>query len=97
MKSTSTTSLARDYASKREEYFEYARSEMLEYVPSDCRTVLDVGCGTGSFGASVRKRTGCEVWGVESNAGSIQKAEKNMDKVFHGYFGSELDLPSGLL
>jgi 2-polyprenyl-3-methyl-5-hydroxy-6-metoxy-1,4-benzoquinol methylase len=35
------------------------------------------------------------VWGVESNAGSIQKAEQNIDKVFHGYFGSELDLPSG--
>jgi 2-polyprenyl-3-methyl-5-hydroxy-6-metoxy-1,4-benzoquinol methylase len=94
LKSESVDSLAADYASKREEYFEYPRSEMLEYVPSFCRRMLDVGCGTGSFGASVRKRTGCEVWGVESNAGSIQKAEQNIDKVFHGYFGPELDLPS---
>src|SRR5438034_11544809 len=68
---------------------------MLEYVPSLCRKVLDVGCGTGSVGASIRKRTGCEVWGVESNAGSIQQAEQNIDKVFHGYFGPELDLPLG--
>ena len=68
---------------------------MLEYVPSLCRKVLDVGCGTGSVGASIRKRTGCEVWGVESNAGSIQKAEQNIDKVFHGYLGPELDLPLG--
>jgi len=68
---------------------------MLEYVPSLCRRVLDVGCGTGNFGASIRKRTGCEVWGVESNAESIQKAEQNIDKVFHGYFGPELDLPPG--
>jgi SAM-dependent methyltransferase len=95
LKSESKDSLARDYASKREEYFECPRSEMLEYVPSLCRRVLDVGCGTGSFGASIRKRTGCEVWGVESNAGSIQKAEQNIDKVFHGYFGPELDLPPG--
>ena len=68
---------------------------MLEYVPSLCRRVLDVGCGTGNFGASIRKRTGCEVWGVESNAGSIQKAEQNLDKFFYGYFGAELDLPAG--
>jgi len=88
-------SLARDYASKREEYFECPRREMLEYVPSLCRRVLDVGCGTGSFGASLRKRTGCEVWGVESHARSIPKAEENLDKVLHGYFGTELDLPSG--
>jgi 2-polyprenyl-3-methyl-5-hydroxy-6-metoxy-1,4-benzoquinol methylase len=95
LKSESKDSLATDYASKREEYFECPRSEMLEYVPSLCRRVLDVGCGTGSFGASIRKRTGCEVWGVETNAGSIQKAEQNIDKVFHGYFGPKLDLPPG--
>ena len=95
MKSESKDSLARDYASKREEYFECPRLEMLEYVPSDCRKVLDVGCGAGSFGASIRKRIDCEVWGVESNAGSIQKAEQNIDRVFQGYFGPELDLPPG--
>jgi 2-polyprenyl-3-methyl-5-hydroxy-6-metoxy-1,4-benzoquinol methylase len=95
MKSESKDSLAGDYASKPEEYFECPRSEMLEYVPSLCRRVLDVGCGTGSFGASLRRRTGCEVWGVESNAGSIPKAEENLDNVRHGHFGPELDLPSG--
>ena len=95
IKSESKDTLARDYASKREEYFECPRPEMLEYVPSLCRRVLDVGCGTGSFGASLRKRTGCEVWGVESNAPSIPKAEENLDKVLHGYFGPELDLPAG--
>jgi SAM-dependent methyltransferase len=95
MKSESKDDLASDYASKPEEYFECPRPEMLEYVPSLCRRVLDVGCGTGNFGASIRKRTGCKVWGVESSAGSIQKAEQNLDKVFHGYFGPELDLPSG--
>ena len=95
IKSESKDNLARDYASKREEYFECPRPEMLEYVPSLSRRVLDVGCGTGSFGASLRKRTGCEVWGVESNAPSIPKAEENLDKVLHGYFGPELDLPSG--
>ena len=93
MRSESIDSMARDYSSKREEYFECPRSEMLEYVPSHCRKVLDVGCGAGSFGASIRKRTDCEVWGVESDAGCIQKAEQNIDKVFHGYFGPELDLP----
>jgi 2-polyprenyl-3-methyl-5-hydroxy-6-metoxy-1,4-benzoquinol methylase len=68
---------------------------MLEYVPSDSRKVLDVGCGVGSFGASIRKRTDCEVWGVESHAACIQKAKQNIDKVLHGYFGPELGLPPG--
>jgi 2-polyprenyl-3-methyl-5-hydroxy-6-metoxy-1,4-benzoquinol methylase len=95
VRSESKDNLASDYASKPEEYFECPRLEMLDYVPSICRNVLDVGCGTGSFGASLRKRTGCEVWGVESNAGSIQEAEQNIDKVFHGYFGAELHLPLG--
>ena len=67
---------------------------MFEYVPSHCRRVLDVGCGAGTFGATIRQRIGCEVWGVESDAGCIQKAEQNIDKVFHGYFGPELGLPS---
>jgi 2-polyprenyl-3-methyl-5-hydroxy-6-metoxy-1,4-benzoquinol methylase len=95
IKSESKDSLAADYASKPEYYYECPRSEMLAYVPSLCRSVLDVGCGTGNFGASIRTRTGCEVWGVESNAESIRKAEQNIDKVFHGYFGPELDLPPG--
>src|SRR5215469_5680978 len=95
MRSESIDSLARDYSSKREEYFECLRSEMLEYVPSNCRKVLDVGCGFGSFGASLRKRTNCEVWGVEGDSGCIRKAEENVDRVLQGYFGRELDLPPG--
>lgn len=68
---------------------------MVEYVPSFCRKVLDVGCAAGIFGASIRERTNCEVWGVESNAACIPKAEQNINKVLHGYFGPELALPSG--
>jgi 2-polyprenyl-3-methyl-5-hydroxy-6-metoxy-1,4-benzoquinol methylase len=64
-------------------------------VPSYCRKLLDVGCGAGSFGASVRERTGCEVWGVESDPGCIQKAKQNIDKVLQGYFGPDLDLLPG--
>ena len=93
MTSEPKDSLATDYATKRNDYFDCARSEMLAYVPTICRKVLDVGCGSGSFGAILRKRNGCEVWGVESNAGTISSAEQNIDKVFHGYFGPELRLP----
>jgi 2-polyprenyl-3-methyl-5-hydroxy-6-metoxy-1,4-benzoquinol methylase len=95
MKAEQKDSLITDYALKRGDYFECARSEMLEFVPPRSRKVLDVGCGTGSFGASVRKRTGCEVWGVESNEGCIQKAKQHIDRVVHGYFGPELALPLG--
>jgi 2-polyprenyl-3-methyl-5-hydroxy-6-metoxy-1,4-benzoquinol methylase len=93
MSSELNDALAPEYAAKRADYFGCERPEMLAFIPASSRKVLDVGCGSGGFGASVRNRTGCEVWGVEPNADCIGKAERNLNKVLHGFFGPELNLP----
>jgi len=85
-----------DYASKSAEYFTEARPEMLCFVPSNCRRLLDVGCGTGTFGASLKKQNPqIEVWGVEPFASAAAKAADKLDRVITGPFQPETGLPAG--
>lgn len=93
MKPVQTDSLVTDYASKREEYFECPRPEMLGYVPDSCRNVLDVGCGRGLFGKAIRQRNKCEVWGVEPDGDCIFQAKENLNQALHGCFSPDLSLP----
>ena len=57
------------------------RAEMLSYVPSDAKRVLDVGCGTGLFGSALRKR-GCYVAGIEPWAEPARAARQRLDEVY---------------
>jgi len=85
-----------DYASKSADYFTVARQEMVCFVPANCRRLLDVGCGTGTFGASLKKQNPqIEVWGVEPFASAAAKAADKLDRVITGPFGAESDLPAG--
>lgn len=87
-------SLRADYASKSLGYFQNARTEMLDLVPLSCRTVLDVGCGSGVFGKCLQKRQSCEVWGVEPEPKCLPEAAENLHKVLPGYFQTGLPLPA---
>ena len=82
------------YAEKRADYFECARPEMLELFPSKSRRVLDVGCGSGVFGETLRDRFGCEVWGVEPDSKSAGKASATLHRAIHGCFDERLELPA---
>jgi len=84
-----------DYASKVAGYFTEARPEMLRFVPAHCRRLLDVGCGTGTFGASLKQIQQIEVWGVEPFASAAAKAADKLDRVITGPFEPESDLPAG--
>jgi 2-polyprenyl-3-methyl-5-hydroxy-6-metoxy-1,4-benzoquinol methylase len=86
-------SLAADYASKNEDYYNFPRPEMYKFLPASYRTLLDVGCGRGAFGAFIRKQTKCEVWGVEPDAECLPQAQTNLDKVLHGCFVPGMELP----
>jgi 2-polyprenyl-3-methyl-5-hydroxy-6-metoxy-1,4-benzoquinol methylase len=78
------------YAIKKDEYYDQSREEMLEFVPSNVHSVLDVGCSSGGFGRILKERMQCEVWGIEPTD-SAQIASKYLDKVFQDYFGPALD------
>ena len=69
---------------KQMDFYSYPRAEMLEFIPSSSRRILDVGCGDGSFGAVVKQKVEAEVWGVEINTVAARLADRKIDKVVVG-------------
>ena len=80
-----------DYENKPEGYYNNIRYEMLKYLPLDAKTVIDIGCGDGSFAKVIKERTGAEVWGIEYMKDEAQRAEKVLDKVYSGPCEAHLD------
>ena len=69
-------------------YGDDPRSELGALLPEiNVRRLLDVGCASGSFGATVRSRYGdVVVDGVEAVAEAAEAAKSRLDQVFVGYF-----------
>ncbi len=65
-------------------YYRYARTEILELVPADSRRILDVGCAAGAFGRLVKEKNNAEVWGIELNEEAAGEAARVLDKVLNG-------------
>jgi SAM-dependent methyltransferase len=88
-----TLVLPTGYDNKPADYFEWSRPEMLPFVPTNCRRILDVGCGVGAFGASLKQTREVEVWGVEPISSAAEKAAERLDHVVVGPFNPEIALP----
>jgi len=73
-----------DYENKADDYYNHDRPEMLAYLPSGCKTLLDVGCGEGTFAGYIKKKENLEAWGIELMEGPGKEAKKRLDKVFIG-------------
>jgi len=72
-------------------YGDWERTEVVPFVPSAARSVLDVGCSFGAFGMSLKRdRPGIEVWGVEPNRGAASVAENRLDVVVNGSFPQDV-------
>jgi 2-polyprenyl-3-methyl-5-hydroxy-6-metoxy-1,4-benzoquinol methylase len=82
------------YESKEAEYFENARSEVLSFVPSGAKRILDVGCGAGMFSWTLKQQRGAEVWGIELSEAASRKASTRLDRVLNAPFGPDLELPT---
>src|SRR5262249_16694080 len=91
----STQATQPGYDNKSADYFEYARQEILPFVPAYCRRLLDVGCGAGTFGASLKRTRSIEIWGVEPFEGAAARASARLDHVINGAFDSKTELPAG--
>ena len=64
-------------------YFLHARPEILQLVPITATRILDVGCGAGVLGASIKSRQIAEVHGVELTSEAASKAEARLDRVWN--------------
>ncbi len=68
------------------------QSIISRYVDSG-DVVLDVGCGAGDFGGSLKHNRDIEVWGVEPVERAAQLAKTKLDKVCCGFFSDDAEIP----
>jgi 2-polyprenyl-3-methyl-5-hydroxy-6-metoxy-1,4-benzoquinol methylase len=80
-------SIANDYRV----YAESVRHEMLQFIPDSARSILDVGCSIGNFGALLKLERGAEVWGVEPDRAAAELASDRLDRVICSRFDSNLN------
>lgn len=70
------------YENKKGNYFSNRRPEMIEYVPNDARSILEVGCGGGVFAAALKEqRPKLRVTAIESHAGAACSARTRVDEL----------------
>jgi ubiquinone/menaquinone biosynthesis C-methylase UbiE len=74
-------------------YYQCQRPEMLKYITKSSCKVLEVGCGSGVFGAQLRERLGAEVWGVEPSSESVEAGTRRLHKFYHSFYNDTLPLP----
>jgi len=65
-------------------YYRSHRNEMSAYIPATTKRLLDIGCGAGNFGASLKKNSDVEIWGIEFSSKAAQIASKKLDHVITG-------------
>lgn len=70
---------------KKKNYYAFERTDLLSLVPGDAKRILDVGCGAGVLGKSIKERNpGAEVVGVEIDKASCGLAAEVLDMVIPG-------------
>jgi len=75
-------------------YFSNERKEMLPFIPLECKTILEIGCGEGAFGRLLKRERVIEIWGVEKEQAAAVHAMENLDFFFQGdFFEVEEQLP----
>jgi 2-polyprenyl-3-methyl-5-hydroxy-6-metoxy-1,4-benzoquinol methylase len=69
--------------SKPESYFEQARPELVALLPARLGRVLDIGCGAGGVGRSIRDRAD-HLTGIELDPVAAERARAAYDEVHTG-------------
>jgi len=73
-----------DYENKPDGYYDNIRDEMIQYLPKQPKTIIDIGCGNGAFAEVLKEQTGAEVWGIEYMDREAQVAKDKLHKVYSG-------------
>lgn len=90
------SSSMQDQDTKPSEYYRHQRREMLGYIPAAARTILEVGCGSGDFGAMLKNERHAEVWGIELASTAAERAAQRLDRVLAcNIEADDVPLPEG--
>ena len=65
-------------------YYTQERAEIVQLVPKDIASIVDIGCGEGFFLRAIKKKTNAETWGIEIVTEIAQRAKKNVDRILTG-------------
>ena len=76
------------------DYYGEVRSDILQFIPSGAREVLEVGCGRGVTGRLLQETFGCRVTGVELNPVVAREAARHLHRVLQGDV-QELEIAGG--
>lgn len=76
-------------------YFEQDRVELVRQLPRPLGVVLDVGCGEGRTGASLRSAGATRIVGIELDQAAAAAAAESYDEVREGAVETELDSVAG--
>jgi SAM-dependent methyltransferase len=60
------------------------RSDLLPYIPDDCRAIVEIGCGEAPLGAAIKARQKSRVVGIELDPDAAAVARKRIDSVYCG-------------
>lgn len=63
---------------------------MVDYVPRQAKTLLDVGCGRGGFGQSLLQRGPIDLTGIELDPVAADAASERYHQVITGAFPSDI-------
>ncbi|MCA9038438.1 MAG: glycosyltransferase, partial [Planctomycetaceae bacterium] len=74
-------SFAFEVTQKSDSYFEFARPDVQTLIPDTVRHILDIGCGAGALGASLKQVRSVSVTGIEANANAAARARLRLDYV----------------
>jgi 2-polyprenyl-3-methyl-5-hydroxy-6-metoxy-1,4-benzoquinol methylase len=66
---------------KPEGYYGLDRADVVEELPRPVGRALDVGCGEGGVGRSLRAAGASEVWGIEVHPAAAERARTVLDGV----------------
>jgi 2-polyprenyl-3-methyl-5-hydroxy-6-metoxy-1,4-benzoquinol methylase len=76
-------------------YLDDPRLEVAPFIPQNAGPVLDVGCGKGGFGRTLRDALGPEVRivGIEANErqAAVARSDHGYDEVIHGYYPEAIE------
>jgi 2-polyprenyl-3-methyl-5-hydroxy-6-metoxy-1,4-benzoquinol methylase/Tfp pilus assembly protein PilF len=78
--------------SHSEAYYGSARPELQCHVPQRAKRILDVGCGEGAFGHSLKARGAKEVVGIETVEAAWKRAKNVLDNALLGDI-EKIELP----